>query len=50
MVAGPVHFAVHHKASGREIAEIEVQLWTFGPDGRVTRFRHVLGARPYAQI
>lgn len=30
------------RATGRPIKDLEVHLWTFGPDGKVSRFRHVL--------
>jgi ketosteroid isomerase-like protein len=28
------------RATGRRFQDEEIHLWTFGPDGRVTRFRH----------
>ena len=30
------------KATGRRIRDLEMHLWTFAPDGKVARFRHVV--------
>ena len=48
MVAVPIHLGLRHKASGREMHDLEVHLWTFGPDGLVRRLRHVLDTRQFA--
>lgn len=32
--------------SGRRLQELEIHLWTFGEDGKVTRFAHVLDRHP----
>lgn len=42
-VAVVVRYAMEVKASGRALAEdTEVHLWTFGADGKVVRFGHVV--------
>ena len=50
MVAVPIHTTVRHKASGREFRDLEMHLWTFGPDGLVTRFRHMGDTREFARM
>src|SRR3569833_2345685 len=32
------------RATGRSMSDDELHLWTFGPDGRVTAFRHYVDA------
>jgi len=32
--------------SGQRLQELEIHLWTFGGDGKVTRFAHVLDRHP----
>jgi uncharacterized protein len=49
MVAVPIHLELRHRASGRTFGDLEVHLWTFGADGRVTRLRHVIDPRPFEQ-
>ena len=29
------------RATGRTVSDLEVHLWTFGPDGRVAAFKHL---------
>jgi uncharacterized protein len=47
MVAVPIHYEVRHKETGEHFSDLEVHLWTFGEDGKVVRFRHVLDGRPF---
>jgi hypothetical protein len=49
-VAAPIHIALRRRASGAAPRDLEVHLWTFGPDGRVTRLRHELDLRPFAAL
>jgi ketosteroid isomerase-like protein len=48
-VAVPVHLEVVCKANGKRIRDLEMHLWTFGPDGRVTGFRHFVDTQQWAQ-
>jgi ketosteroid isomerase-like protein len=41
-VAVVLDVALEVKSSGRAVAEQEIHLWTFGPDGKVVRFAHVI--------
>ncbi len=41
-VAAIVHLDATVQATGVRVADLEVHLWTFGPDGTVTEFSHVL--------
>lgn len=41
-VAVVIDVELHVRATGRTIVDREVHLWTFGPDGRVAAFRHVV--------
>jgi ketosteroid isomerase-like protein len=50
MVAVPILLGLRHKASGREMHDLEVHLWTLGPDGLVRRLRHILDTRQFAQM
>ena len=50
MVAVPIHLGLRHKASGREMHDLEVHLWTFGRDGLVKRLRHILDTRQFAMM
>ena len=40
-VAAVIAVEIHAKATGRVIRDLEIHLWTFAPDGRVLRFRHL---------
>jgi hypothetical protein len=50
MVAVPIHLGLRHTASGREMQDLEVHLWTFGDHGLVRRLRHVLDTRQFARM
>jgi ketosteroid isomerase-like protein len=41
-VAVPIDVEVTVKANGNRITALEVHLWTFGDDGKVTRFFHAI--------
>jgi ketosteroid isomerase-like protein len=48
MVAVPVQLELLVKANGRRIRDLEAHLWTFGEDGLVTRFRHLVDTHQFA--
>lgn len=48
MVAVPIRIELRHKTSGREFRDLEMHLWTFGSNGLVTRFRHMVDTRQFA--
>jgi ketosteroid isomerase-like protein len=48
MVAVPVRLEVRVKATGREIRDLEAHLWTFGDEGLVSRFRHLVDTQQFA--
>jgi ketosteroid isomerase-like protein len=50
MVAVPIRLGLRHRDSGREMHDLEVHLWTMGPDGLVRRLRHILDTRQFAQM
>jgi ketosteroid isomerase-like protein len=50
MVAVPIHLALRHKASGRELRDLEMHLWTFGAEGLPRRFRHFADTRQLAWV
>jgi hypothetical protein len=41
-VAVPINVDVTVKATGNRITALEVHLWTFGDDGKITRFFHAI--------
>ena len=41
-VAVPIDVEVRVKATGKIVKALEVHLWTFGEDGKVTRFFHCI--------
>jgi ketosteroid isomerase-like protein len=41
-VAVTIHVEATVKATGRSVKALEVHLWTFGDDGKVSRFFHVI--------
>jgi ketosteroid isomerase-like protein len=41
-VAVPINVEVRVKATGKTVKALEVHLWTFGQDGKVTRFFHCI--------
>ena len=41
MVAVPIRIELLVKKTGKRIRDLEAHLWTFGPSGLVTRFRHL---------
>ena len=41
-VAVPIDVEVRVKATGKTVRALEVHLWTFGEDGKVTRFFHCI--------
>jgi ketosteroid isomerase-like protein len=48
MVAVPVQLEVRVKATGRVVRDLEAHLWTFGDDGKVARFRHLVDTLQFA--
>ena len=48
MVAVPVHIELIVKANGKRIRDLEMHLWTFDSDGRVSRFRHLVDTHQHA--
>lgn len=48
MVAVPVAIELRYKPNGRIIRDLEAHLWTFGADGQVTRFRHLVDTHQFA--
>lgn len=48
MVAVPVRLELEVRANGKRIRDLEMHLWTFGPDGQVTRFRHMVDTLQFA--
>jgi len=48
MVAVPLRVELTVRATGRKVRDLEVHLWTFGADGKVTRFRHVVDTQQFA--
>lgn len=49
MVAVPVRLELVYKPNGRRIRDLEMHLWTFGPDGLVAAFRHLVDTHQFAQ-
>ena len=49
MVGVPVRLELVFKANGKRILDLEMHLWTFGPDGLVTGFRHLVDTHRWAQ-
>ena len=47
-VAVPIRLELVCKANGRRIHDLEMHLWTFGPDGLATGFRHFVDTRQWA--
>jgi ketosteroid isomerase-like protein len=47
-VAVPIRFECRLRRNGRAVKDLEMHLWTFGADGRVARFRHVLDTHQHA--
>lgn len=41
-VAVPIEVEVRVRSTGNVVKALEVHLWTFGPDGKVTRFFHAI--------
>jgi uncharacterized protein len=41
-VAVPINIEATVKATGRTVKTLEIHLWTFGPDGKVSRFFHAV--------
>jgi len=41
-VAVTIRSSLVNKNTGRHLTDFEVHIWTFGPDGRVTGFTHVV--------
>lgn len=50
MVAVPIQLEFVHKATRRRIRDFEAHLWTFGTDGLVSRFRHLVDSAQYAAV
>lgn len=49
MVAVPIRIELRVKATGKVIKDLEAHLWTFGADGLVTRMRHLVDTRQFAE-
>jgi len=49
MVAVPVRLELVYRSNGKRIRDLEMHLWTFGPDGLVTGFRHFVDTQQWAQ-
>ena len=47
-VAATIRTTLVNKNTGRQISDFEVHLWTFGDDGLVTRFVHVVDRHAHA--
>ena len=47
-VAGPIRIELVAKETGKRIRDLEAHLWTFGPTGVVTRFRHLADTHQFA--
>lgn len=41
-VAVVLNIGLEMKTTAKRVEDIEIHLWTFGPDGKVTRFAHVM--------
>lgn len=50
MVMVPIQIELIHKATGRRVRDFEAHLWTFGADGLVSRFRHLVDSAQYVAI
>ncbi|MFO1070102.1 MAG: nuclear transport factor 2 family protein [Geminicoccaceae bacterium] len=48
MVAVPIRLELFVKATGKTIRDLEVHLWTFGKDGKVTQMRHLVDTLQFA--
>jgi uncharacterized protein len=49
MVAVPIEIELIVKATGKSIRDLEMHLWTYGADGRVSRFRHLVDTLQLAE-
>ncbi len=47
--AALIHFDITVKATGKRLQDLEVHVWTFGRDGKVTAFRHVFDTAKHAE-
>jgi ketosteroid isomerase-like protein len=47
--AAAIDFDITVKATGKRIQDLEMHLWTFGPDGKVTAFRHVFDTAKHVE-
>lgn len=47
-VAVVIRLHARVRATGREVKDLEMHLWTFGPYGKVSRFRHLADTRQFA--
>jgi hypothetical protein len=47
MVAVPIRLELVVKKNGKRIRDLEAHLWTFGANGLVTRFRHLLDSHQW---
>ena len=48
MAVAMIQIELKFKANGRIIKDLEAHLWTFGADGQVTRFRHLVDTKAFA--
>ncbi|MGQ0564746.1 MAG: nuclear transport factor 2 family protein [Gemmobacter sp.] len=44
-VVAVIRFGATARATGRKIDDLEAHLWTFGADGKVSAFRHIVDTR-----
>jgi ketosteroid isomerase-like protein len=50
LVAVPLMVEMRYRPTGRTFRDLEMHLWTFGPGGKVLRFRNVLDTRQLAAV
>jgi hypothetical protein len=48
-VAVPIQVGLRVKQTGIEIHDLEIHLWTFGPDGKIVRFFHCIDRHPFVK-
>jgi uncharacterized protein len=48
-VAALIRIAVKVKRTGRVVEDLEIHLWTFGPDGKIAALRHFGDTRQMAE-
>jgi uncharacterized protein len=48
-ISAVINFDITVKATGKRLQDLEIHLWTFGADGKVTQFRHVFDTAKHAE-